>query len=239
MIVKTKNDMEFVRHNFTPIRNKLLNKISSAETHFESLLIKSGLYFRREKGNYKYNTRWSYFDFYLPYYNLYVEIDGDSHNNEEQRLIDAEKEKIIRNKHKFITRLTNKQVLEMKSVDINCLLDECFKQSAAKRKKHGKVHSMNRYNQIMSDKREQGRSDMTRDANFDIDEEQEIWLYDNAIGEYFKFSNIFEAKFSVEMSINEIHNLCETKEYKHSVKRRFVFAYTKNDCELRVMQTYY
>lgn len=238
MIVKTKKDMEFVRHNFIPIRNKLLNKFSLAETHFEKLLTKSGLYFRREKGNYRYKTRWSYFDFYLPYYNLYIEIDGENHNTQEQKIIDAEKEKIIKRKHKYITRLTNEQVLAMKSIDIEFLLDKCFRQSASKRKRHGKVHSRNRYNAVMQHKREQGREDMERDANFEIDETQEVWLYDNVIGEYFKFDNIMEAKFSVEMSINEIHDLCETKEYKRSTTRRFVFAYTKSECELRVLQTY-
>lgn len=238
MIVRTKKDMEYVRHNFTPIRNKLLNKYSVAETNFERLLIKSGLYFRREKGNYRYKTRWSYFDFYLPYYNLYIEIDGDSHNTVEQKTIDAEKETIIKRKHKYITRLTNEQVLAMDSVDINFLLDECFKQSASKRKRGGKVHSRNRYDAVMKHKREQGRKDMERDADFEIDEEQEVWLYDNAIGEYFRFDNIIEAKFSVDMPVNDIHDLCETKEYKHSTNRRFVFAYNQKDCELRVMQTY-
>lgn len=230
--------MEYVRHNFTPIRNKLLNKYSVAETHFESLLIKSGLYFRREKGNYRYKTRWSYFDFYIPYYNLYIEIDGDSHNTDEQRRIDAEKEKIICRKHKFITRLSNNEVLEMKSVDIDFLLERCFEQSANRRKKKGKEHRRNRYNAVMKEKRERGRKDMMRDANFEIDKEQEIWLYDNIIGEYFRFDNIFDAKFSIEMSVNHIHNLCEIKEYKRNTRRRFVFAYTKKDCELRVMQTY-
>lgn len=238
MIVKTKRDMKYVKHRFTQVRNELLNKNSSAESHFEKLLIQSGLYFRREKGNYKYRTRWSYFDFYIPYYNLYIEIDGESHNNDAQKEIDAVKEKIVRNKQKFIVRLTNEQVLNMDSIHIEYLLDKCFEQSAAKRKKKGKEHSKNRYNAVMKEKREHGLNDMMRDANFEIDENQEIWLYDNAIGEYFRFNNIVEAKFSVEMSVNDIHDLCETKEYKHSTNRRFVFAYTKCDCELRVMQTY-
>lgn len=239
MIVKTKKDMDFVRHNFIQIRNKLLNKNSIAEKHFEKLLIKSGLYFRREKVNFRYRTRWSYFDFYLPYYNLYVEIDGESHNNDEQKAIDIEKEKIIQREHKFITRLTNEQVLGMDSVDIDFLLSESFKQSVKKRKRKGAKHSENRYNAVMKEKREKGKRDMIDNANFAIDDKQEIWLYDNVIGEYFRFENIFDAKFSTEMTINEIHDLCETKEYKRNNNRRYVFAYTLNDCEFRVAQTYY
>lgn len=239
MIVKTEKDMDFVRHNFIPIRNKLLNKHSDAETHFEKLLVKSGLYFRREKGNYKFDTRWSYFDFYLPFYNLFIEIDGDSHNTEEQKKIDEEKERIIRSKKKFIVRLTNEEVLSMVSIDIDFLLEQCFVQSAKKRRKRGKEHSRNKYISVMAEKRTKGEHDMNRDANFVIDENKDIWLYDNAIGEYFHFKNIIEAKFSTEMSINEIHTLCETTEYKYSTNRRFVFAYSLHDCEIRVAQTYY
>jgi very-short-patch-repair endonuclease len=238
MIVKTKKDMDFVKHNFTPVRNKLLNKDSNAESHFEKLLTASGLYFRREKGNYKYKTRWSYFDFYIPYYNLYIEIDGESHNNEKQKEIDAEKDKIVLRKQRYIVRLTNEEVLSMNDVNIEFLLERCFEQSAYKRKKKGKEHSRNRYKAAMSRKREKGIDDMMKSANFDIDKEQRIWLYDNTIGEYFCFNNIIEAKFSVEMSINEIHDLCEMTEYRKVSNRRFVFAYTLSDCELRVMQAY-
>ena len=222
MIVKTKKDMDFVKHNFTPVQNKLLNKISNAESHFEKLLISSGLYFRREKGNYKYKTRWSYFDFYIPYYNLFVEIDGESHNNEKQNIV----------------RLTNEEVLSMNDVNIEFLLERCFEQSARKRKKKGKEHSRNRYKAAMSRKREKGIDDIMKSANFEIDKDQKVWLYDNTIGEYFCFNNIIEAKFSFEMSINEIHDLCEMTEYRRVSNRRFVFAYTLSDCELRVMQAY-
>lgn len=238
MIIKTKRDMEFVKHSFIPVQNKLLNKNSNAESHFEKLLTASGLYFRREKGNYKYRTRWSYFDFYIPYYCLYIEIDGESHNNDKQKEIDAEKETIILHKQKYIVRLTNEEVLSMKDINIEFLLERCFEQSAHKRKKKGKEHSRNRYNAVMRRKREKGISDIIKYANFDIDENQEVWLYDNEIGEYFCFPNIIEAKFSVEKSINEIHDLCETTEYHKASNRRFVFAYTLSDCELRVMQSY-
>ena len=91
MKVQTKNQMDYVKHNFIPIKNKLLNKYSPAETHFEQLLLDAHIYFRREKCNFKYDTRWSYFDYYLPYYKIYIEIDGASHNTEEQKKIDKEK----------------------------------------------------------------------------------------------------------------------------------------------------
>lgn len=238
MIVKNKQDIGFVKKNFNQVQHKLLNKISLAETHFESLLINAGLYFRREKGNYRINTRWSFFDFYLPYYHLYIEIDGENHNTEEQIAIDKEKDQIIRNKQRRILRLTNAFVLSLKSIDIETLLELQFQQQASKRKKGGAINSRNKYFSLLSSQMERGINDMKKAANFDINENQEIWLYDHQIGNYFRFNNIFDAKFSTDLSINDIHELCETKEYKKSSSRRFVFAYTKGDCELRVLQTF-
>jgi len=238
MIVKNKKDMKFVKKNFNQVQHKLLNKVSEAETYFESLLINSGLYFRREKGNYRTKTRWSYFDFYLPYYHLYIEIDGSNHNTDSQKIIDEQKEKIIRNKQRRLLRLTNEYVLSMSEINIDELLELQFKQSASKRKRGGYINSRNRYYKLMNAQRNMGIKDMNEDADFVIDENQEIWLYDNHIGNYFRFKNIYEAKFSTEISVNKIHEMCETKEYKKSSLRRFVFAYTKEDCELRVLQTY-
>lgn len=238
MIVKSRRDMKFVKENFNQIQHKLLNKQSEAETHFESLLIDSGVYFRREKGNYRTNTRWSYFDFYIPYYHLYIEIDGSSHDTQEQKEIDAQKEQIIKNKQRRLLRITNEYVLSLSSISIDDLLEMQFKQAASKRKHGGYINSKNRYWKHLNAQREQGVRDMNDDANFVIDENQEIWLYDHHIGNYFCFKNIYEAKFSVELSVNDIHDLCETKEYKKSSSRRFVFAYTKTDCELKVLQTY-
>ena len=80
--------------------------------------------------------------------------------------------------------------------------------------------------------------DMERGANFEINMNQEVWMYDNHIGNYFRFDNIFDAKFQTEMSINDIHELCELKEYKRSTLRRFVFAYTKEECETKVLFVY-
>lgn len=231
--------MKRVQKRFTHIRNKLLNKKSLAETHFEKLLINSGLFFRREKGTYKYGSRWSYFDFYIPYYYLFVEIDGSSHNTEKQKRIDKIKENYVFQHAKYIVRLKNKQVLAMESVTIGDLLKMCFSQMAKKQNKCGTECYRKRYGSMFHFMHDQIVSDVYKTAVFEIDEKQEVWMYDNHIGNYFRFDNIIEAKLNTGHSLNVIHALCETKEYKHSDDRRYVFAYTLKDCELRVAQTYY
>ena len=71
--------LRFIRKNFMPVKNKLLNKHSEAEEHFKKLLDDFGEYYVREKAWFKRNTEWSYYDFYIPYYRVYIEIDGNEH----------------------------------------------------------------------------------------------------------------------------------------------------------------
>lgn len=52
-----KKNIGYVRHSFTPVKNKLLNKNSKTESKFEQMLIDANIYFTREKGNYKIGIR--------------------------------------------------------------------------------------------------------------------------------------------------------------------------------------
>ena len=105
------SNIGFVRRNFTPVKNKLLNKSSQTESKFEKMLIDANIYFTREKCNYRIGSRWCYYDFFVPYWRLYFELDGGSHNNAEQKEIDTEKDCIVRNKQRFICRISNDYVL--------------------------------------------------------------------------------------------------------------------------------
>ena len=95
-----------------------------------------------------------------------------------------------------------------------------------------------KYEKFLDKQRADSRRDVLLNADFKIDYNQEIWLYDHAIGNYFCFADIFEAKFTVEMSINKIFDLLEITEYKPGTTRRFVFAYSKQECENRVQSVY-
>ena len=239
MIVKTQNDKKFVQKNFVQYKTKLLNKISAAETHFEQLLIAGGIYFVREKCNFRRNTRWSYFDFYLPFYCVYVEIDGSSHDSEEQKEIDRIKESIVTREHKFMVRFTNEQVLAMDRIDIDFILNEQAMQRKKRNKRGGVVRYKNKYLKMMNKKRAQAREDILKSILPEIDQNREIWLYDHYIGNYFRFDNIFDAKFTTEKTTKDIYELCERKDYKKNQVRRFVFAYSLADCERKVAQVYY
>lgn len=114
----------YVRHSFTPTKNKLLNKDSETESKFEKMLIDANIYFTREKGNYRIGTRWCYYDFFVPYWRMYFELDGHSHDSQEQKEVDLEKDSIIRNKQRFICRISNDYVLDnMEAIDFEIAKD--------------------------------------------------------------------------------------------------------------------
>lgn len=92
------------------------------------MLIDANIYFTREKGNYRIGTRWCYYDFFVPYWRMYFELDGHSHDSKEQKEIDFEKDRIIRNKQRFICRISNDYVLnEMSKIDFDIAKDLLFK----------------------------------------------------------------------------------------------------------------
>jgi len=220
------------------MQKKLLGKHSKAEDHFKRLLTEAGIYFRREKCNYRRNTRWCYYDFYLPYYHLYIELDGESHDSAEQQAIDREKEDAIFRRQRYILRLKNEDVFRMESVEADGLLTLLAMQRKPKRYSGRPPKRRLKYERFLDKQRADSRRDVLLNADFDIDPNQEIWLYDHAIGNYFCFADIFEAKFTVEMGVYEIHELLERYFYFYNPLRKYVFAYTREECEKRVKRTY-
>lgn len=237
MIIENKKDAKFVQKNFFEIKHKLLNKHSVAETKFSKLLVKANIYHVREKGNYTKNTRWCYYDFYIPLYGIYIEIDGSSHNSKEQQKIDQEKTNIIRNKNEYLIRYTNEEVLLMDSIDIDAIIQRVA--PTMRTKKHPLRNYVKIFHKRFNHRVRQGLTDMRNSVNFNVDEEQKVYLYDNYIGDYFYFDNIFYAKLNTELSINEIYKLLNNFEYKRSPLRKYVFGWTLEECENNVAKVYY
>ena len=232
MIVDSYGKMRFVRKNFKNMKNKLLHKHSPAEEHFENLLIKANLFYVREKCNFKYDTRWCYYDFFIPFYRLYIEIDGDSHKGESQKKIDAQKDKIIKNKQRFIVRLTNEEVLSMNSFEIDDILERLFVQI----KKNGVNNPKGKYYENLEFNHSQSLFDMSKNAKFDIDREQKVYMYDHSTGNTYEFDNIMVAKLHTHMTINEIYDMLTDKEYTYHSSRRYAFGWTIVECTINAFK---
>lgn len=232
-------DVEFVQTRFMERKNMLVNKKSAAETKFAQLLTSAGLYFVREKCNFKIGSRWCYFDFYIPLYYLYVEIDGHSHDNEVQKVIDKEKEDIIRRKSKYIARFTNDDVFAMESISIDDLLQRMFEYKIQKRKKHRNIESCrNRYWELMNKEKETTINNLTNVFGSFVSDPTDVWMYDDRIGEYFCFKSLAEAKMATGLHMGNIIELLDMQEYKQRINRAHIFAYSKEDCIRRVYQAY-
>lgn len=238
MIVKNRRQQKHVQRESEKYRQMLLGKHSKAESHFKKLLIDSGLYFRREKCNYKVGTRWCYYDFYLPYYQLYVELDGSSHDSKEQKQIDLEKDEIIFRKNKHILRIRNEDVLKMESVEIDGLLGMLSRQKAKDGKRCCAQQIRLKYEIELDYKRRESRCDVIRNAKRHIDFDQEVWAYDHTIGSFFCFADIFEAKFNLERSTNELLKLLDNVNYTYNSMRTLVLAYTYEECVARVQDAF-
>ena len=236
MNIDSENTMRFVRRNMVTVKNKLLNKHSEAESHFVRLLNKANIYYFREKCNYKMGTRWCYYDFYIPFYRTYIEIDGESHNNEEQRNIDAEKHQLVKNKQCYLARFTNEEVLAMERIDIGMIIDRVALQ--LRTRKHPRRDYKSRVLRNIERNYEKSIEDMRIDCNYPIDESRKVYLYDHSIGNYFEFRNVFEAKMNVRMTVNTIYELLDSHEYKPSATRRYVFAWSMAELERRVAIVY-
>ena len=233
MIVDTKEKMQFVEEKFNTIQLKLWNKNSKAEKHFCDLLNKAKIPHFREKGNYKFNTRWCYYDFYIPTLRLYVEIDGEEHKLREKQIIDRDKEIIIKKKHRYLLRLSNEYVLSKTSMTEKKLIKLliCSKPDKCR------FYFKRNYLKNIEDNYNKSIEDMKLNANFEIDENKKIFCYDNKSGEYYEFKNIFEAKMVTELSINHLNDLINI-ENKKSTSRRWVFGLTMKECEFNVMKVY-
>lgn len=237
MKIENKRYAKFVQKNFFQIKHNLLRKHSVAETKFAQLLVKSNIYFVREKGNYKKNTRWCYYDFYLPLYDIYIEIDGRSHDSVEQQQIDKEKKQIVRKKQEYLIRYTNEEVLAMDSISIDEIIQKVVQTMRTKRHPHRDYVNIfyKRFNYRVN----QCIIDIKKNIFFNVDENKKVYLYDHHIGEYFCFENIFYAKLNTDLSTNEIYKLLNDFEYKKTSARKYVFGWTMAECEANVAKVYY
>lgn len=243
MKVNEKN-IGYVRHSFTPVKNKLLNKNSKTESKFEQMLIDANIYFTREKGNYKIGTRWCYYDFFVPYWRMYFELDGASHNSQEQKVIDSQKDRIIRKKQRFICRISNDYVLdEMTEIDFDIakdLLCKYIEKSGFIRKKadtYERAKSYYEFNLKMN--HAQSVEDFTsNNDSVDFNDDRQITLYNNLTGMFYTFENIIDATLKTGLKAKYIWKLCYT-EYKNVGNlRTYVAAFSVEECESRVAIVY-
>lgn len=232
--------LAFIRKNFIPVKNKLLNKHSDAEGHFKDLLDKFGEYYVREKAWFKRNTEWSYYDFYIPYYRVYIEIDGDEHFSDDKvKEKDRLKERYVRNRGHYIARFTNEEVMSMNELTFDILCDRISIGYRGFSNKHSPKHYRNSYLKNLEKNRQFSMEDLKKV----VKEEwwsRKIYMYDVEIDRIFEFDNIFDAKLRLDkVRASEIIKLTDGYEYKHATNRRYVFGKSLEECYINIQKVFW
>lgn len=233
MIVKNQQDMSYVRHNFAPVKKKLLNKFSNAEEHFENLIRETDMFYVREKGNYQYNTRWCYYDFYIPFYRLYIEIDGKSHDSIDQQRIDREKHEIIDWKKRFLVRLKNEEVLNLEKLTLGYLVEHLCEQSCSP----GNLFSdftVSDYLENLTKNVHQGIRDMLSDTGIIVDKDKDVFMFHKNTGKIYRFKNECIAKLNLPQGLSAVRKLIVNTDYSKKTVRKIVLAYSEEECISRV-----
>lgn len=225
MEIKTKKDLEIANKGFMEIKSRLLRKKSNAESHFASMLNKSGLYFIREKCNFKKNTKWCYYDFYIPRLKLYVEIDGVEHNLPKNKAIDDLKESFVKKKSCFLIRFSNEYILSIDNIDRDFLLNSLFLKIS--KEKYMRMLAFNRKQQMFDIKNEYGKDVIKK----------KVHLYSHTTGQYYEFKNIHKCCAHTGFKASYILELLNI-EYCKASSRLYVAAETLSICEQRVSVVY-
>lgn len=232
MIINSASKMDYARHNFRPLKTKLLNKNSKAETYFEELLKQTPYYYVREKTNFRYNTRWCYYDFFLPFYRIYIEIDGASHNTDEQRLIDEEKREIIKRKQRFLVRLTNEEVLSMERFSLKEIIYKlCLQEHEHRKKEHIKKAFLpyNYYKNLHKNILDSIQDSMD-DTGIKLPKEEEVFMYDKRIDKIYRFDNIYMLRMCLQKRIRDVISRARANGNEQKRNLNYVFGKTQADC---------
>lgn len=236
MKIDTTSKMDYVRHNFKTVKTKLLHKNSMAECHFEELLRKTPYYYVREKTNFRYNTRWCYYDFFLPFYRIYVEIDGRSHDSKEQKFIDEEKREIVKRKQRFLVRLTNEEVLSMKDISMSYLIHKlCLQEHEHRKNEHIKKAFLpyNYYKNLHKNIID-SITDSIKDTCIKLPEKEEIFMYDKRIGKIYRFGNLYMLRMCLQVRIKDVISRARASEEEQMHNFNYVFGKSQEECILRV-----
>lgn len=109
---------------FKERKKNLLEFTNPSIENLERALKELGVYFTRERSFFDMVGTLCYADFYLPYFNIVIEVDGEYHNNTKQQWIDKQKELFIAKRSIATVRFTNIESLAIEKFDHIKMLED-------------------------------------------------------------------------------------------------------------------
>lgn len=220
----TKDNIDYAKSNFIKLQKKLRDKDSRAEEHFATLLSLAGIYYFREKCNFRIGTRWCYYDFFIPGYNILVEIDGEEHSSPEQIAIDEEKEIIVKNQKFRVVRFTNSEVFSMSSIEMIDIVHRLkSKEKRIPLKNFGQwARSRNAHYYHLKQIRRNIYGERILTGI--------VYLYNRETNSFYQFESVFDLHFSTNIPIPSILSDLEKTQYIKTRIQKYIISHSREEC---------
>lgn len=219
-----KQNIDFVKSNFTKLQQKLRDKDSRAENRFAELLSLAGIYYFREKCNFHKGTRWCYYDFLIPGYNILVEIDGDEHSTPEQIAIDEEKEILVKNQKYRVVRFTNREVFNMSSIGLMDIVHRLKSKEHRTPLKYfdqwAKVRNHHYFHLKRVRKNRFGNDIFTGP----------VYLYNRETNCFYRFETAFDLHFSTDIPLSSCLSDLDRTLYAKTKRRKYIVSRSPENC---------
>lgn len=207
-------------------RNENLAKVKPFEEMFKELLDEYDIFYIRESKRFSItdDTHRCYFmDFYIPYYNIDIEIDGKIHDVSEKRKgIDKTKTKYLKNQKDILTvRVSNDKVEEMykkRVINWNVVFQDISKEELIDRE-HTYIAKTRSWKKEFS--------------RLGVDTEKPIFLYYACTDHFYHFDNILELRRSLHLKCGKVIYYIDY-EFK-SVRAQYFISWDKEILKNRVI----
>ena len=178
-------------------RNENLAKDKPFEEMFKELLDEFEVFYIRESKRFTITEdkhRCYFMDFYIPYYNIDIEIDGKPHEvSEKQKGIDKTKTRYLKNQKDILTvRIPNDKVEEMykkRVIDWNVVFQDISKEELIDRE-HTYIAKTRSWKKEFS--------------RLGVDTEKPIFLYYACTDHFYHFDNILELRRSLHLKCGKV-----------------------------------
>ena len=178
-------------------RNENLAKVKPFEEMFKELLDEYDIFYIRESKRFSITEdkhRFYFMDFYIPYYNIDIEIDGKIHDVSKKRKgIDKTKTKYLKNQKDILTvRVSNDRVEEMyqkRVIDWNVVFQDISKEELIDRE-HTYISKTRSWKKEFS--------------RLGVDTEKPIFLYYACTDHFYHFDNILELRRSLHLKCGKV-----------------------------------
>ena len=207
-------------------RNENLAKDKPFEEMFKELLDEVEVFYIRGSKRFTITEdkhRCYFMDFYIPYYNIDIEIDGKPHEvSEKQKGIDKTKTRYLKNQKDILTvRVPNDKVEEMykkRVIDWNVVFQDISKEELIDRE-HTYIAKTRSWKKEFS--------------RLGVDTEKPIFLYYTCTDHFYHFDNILELRRSLHLKCGKVIYYIDY-EFK-SVRAQYFISWDKEILKNRVI----